>query len=113
MIHARDDYNRIQDPQGLIPYDEPVFLLRAQDRYASIAVAFYAGLCRDSAPAVSEKSLEHSRRMEAWALKKVPDLPDAAEDEDDENDHEQWMTERTESGEFATNSKTPPEASND
>ena len=31
MIHARDDYNRIQDPAGKIPADEPVFLLRAQD----------------------------------------------------------------------------------
>ena len=24
MIHARDDYNRIQDPAGKIPADEPV-----------------------------------------------------------------------------------------
>ena len=28
MKHARDDYNRIQDPAGKIPEDEPVFLLR-------------------------------------------------------------------------------------
>ncbi len=31
MKHARDDYNRIQDPAGLIPEDEPVFLIRGQD----------------------------------------------------------------------------------
>ena len=32
MKHLRDDYNRIQDPAGKIGEDEPVFLLRAQDR---------------------------------------------------------------------------------
>ena len=36
MIHARKDYQRIQDPLNFkdkgIPKDEPVFLLRAQDR---------------------------------------------------------------------------------
>lgn len=31
MKHARDDYNRIQDPAGKIADDEPVFLTRAQD----------------------------------------------------------------------------------
>ena len=31
MKHARQDYNRIQDPLNLIPRDEPVFLLRGQD----------------------------------------------------------------------------------
>lgn len=31
MKHARPDYNRIQDPLGLIPEDEPVFLLRGKD----------------------------------------------------------------------------------
>lgn len=30
MLHAREDYNRFQDPEGLIPDDEPVFLLRGQ-----------------------------------------------------------------------------------
>lgn len=30
MIHARPDYNRIQDPENKIPEDEPVFLLRAK-----------------------------------------------------------------------------------
>ena len=35
MLHARKDYQRIQDPLNAkdkgIPKDEPVFLLRAQD----------------------------------------------------------------------------------
>lgn len=45
MIHARSDYNRIQDPavddpsllsEGSTPIgvDEPVFLLRAKDQFA-------------------------------------------------------------------------------
>jgi len=31
MKHAREDYNRIQDPDEKIPDNEPVFLLRGQD----------------------------------------------------------------------------------
>lgn len=32
MLHDRKDYNRrIQDSENIIPEDEPVFLLRAQD----------------------------------------------------------------------------------
>ena len=31
MIHARKDYDRIQDPEGKIAEDEPVFLVRAKD----------------------------------------------------------------------------------
>jgi len=34
MKHARPDYDRIQDPAGLIPKYEPVFLLRGQDKLA-------------------------------------------------------------------------------
>jgi hypothetical protein len=30
-----------------IPYDEPLFLLRARDRLASHALAYYAALCED------------------------------------------------------------------
>lgn len=26
MLHARDDYNRIQDPENKIPENEPVFI---------------------------------------------------------------------------------------
>lgn len=42
MRHARPDYNRIQDPAGLIPQDEPVFLLRAQDRFAPDTVLYWS-----------------------------------------------------------------------
>ena len=76
MIHAREDYNRIQDPAGLIPDDEPVFLLRAQDELACMAVAYYAELCkRCQALPVAMKAQAHADRMKAWPVKKVPDLP--------------------------------------
>lgn len=44
MKHSRKDYNRIQDPEGKIPEDEPVFLLRAQDEIAPIIVMQWAML---------------------------------------------------------------------
>ena len=76
MLHAREDYNRIQDPAGKIPDDEPVFLLRAQDELACRAVEFYAGLCAGhQAPEVAAKALAHADKMRAWPKKKIPDLP--------------------------------------
>lgn len=51
MKHAREDYNRIQDPAGLIPEDEPVFLLRGQDMFAP-------SLVREWAQKVVQKSKE-------------------------------------------------------
>lgn len=75
MIHARDDYNRIQDPDGKIPADEPVFLLRAQDQLACMAVAYYASLCEKAqSAAVAAKARAHADRMAAWPVKKIPDL---------------------------------------
>jgi hypothetical protein len=76
MIHARADYNRIQDPSGKIPADEPVFLIRAQDQLACMAVAYYAELCEKAQlPDVAAKAKEHAARMAAWPNKKIPDLP--------------------------------------
>ncbi len=45
MKHNRDDYNRrIQDSEGIIPDDEPVFLLRGQDPAAPAALEAYLNL---------------------------------------------------------------------
>lgn len=41
MIHARKDYQRIQDPANKIPEHEPVFLLRGQDMLAPATMAFW------------------------------------------------------------------------
>jgi hypothetical protein len=44
MKHARPDYDRIQDPAGRIPADEPVLLFRAQDKHAAAVARFHADL---------------------------------------------------------------------
>lgn len=75
MKHARDDYNRIQDPAGLIPADEPVFLLRAQDKHAAEAVSYYAWLVRRAGGhEIADLSEDQARRMRNWPTHKDPDL---------------------------------------
>lgn len=76
MRHAREDYARIQDPAGLIPEDEPVFLLRGRDRVAHLAVLFWAVQAEASgaSPAITEKARAQAEAMKAWAWK-LPDLP--------------------------------------
>ena len=77
MRHARSDYERFQDPAGLIPYDEPVFLIRAQDVVSGDALRAWADL-NDAAggdPESSRLSREHAARMDAWPKKKLADVP--------------------------------------
>jgi hypothetical protein len=76
MKHARDDYNRIQDPAGLIPDDEPVFLLRGQDRHAAEAVEHYASLVAAAGGDMEIVARAHMQaaRMRAWPTHKDPDI---------------------------------------
>jgi hypothetical protein len=85
MIHARKDYNRIQDPAvtnpallapGATPIaeDEPVFLLRAQDETAAATVRLWAALNTQGDPNAVQLALEHARKMDAWAKKKTADV---------------------------------------
>lgn len=83
MKHARADYDRIQDPAGLIPQDEPVFLLRASDMTAPAAVREWANLQyrmkgnRDMANA----AMRQAEAMESWQAEhgmKVADAPEGA-----------------------------------
>lgn len=77
MNHAREDYNRIQDPNGVIPDDEPVFLLRGQDRFAARAVYFWADMVEQAGgdPEIVRVAKEHAAKMVYWPKKKTPDLP--------------------------------------
>ena len=70
MKHARDDYNRIQDPAGKIPEDEPVFLLRGQDRAAPGAVRAYAEILESMGgdPVLVRLSREQAEKMELWQV---------------------------------------------
>lgn len=76
MKHARPDYDRFQDPWGKIPEDEPVFLLRGQDKIAWHVVKIYA-YCLELAGGSAEMVAmcrDHAAKMKVWAHK-VPDLP--------------------------------------
>lgn len=77
MRHARPDYNRFQDPAGIIPADEPVFLLRGQDELAAEAVDYYAAKVEAAGgdPAVVKRSREWANEMRRWPVQKMPDLP--------------------------------------
>lgn len=77
MKHARPDYQRIQDPAGLIPAEEPVFLLRGQDPHASFAVRAWAAAVEDAggSPEIVTRARNHADEMDAWPTKKqAPDL---------------------------------------
>lgn len=77
MKHARADYDRIQDPAGLIPDDEPVFLLRGQDATAARHVRDWADHVelRGGSTEIVQMAREHAAKMDAWPKKKLPDLP--------------------------------------
>ena len=74
--HSRSDYNdhMIDD---LIPADEPVFLIRAQDQVSGPAVRAWARLAE--AVGADEKIVAmaraHADLMDAWPTKALPDLP--------------------------------------
>ena len=76
MIHARNDYNRIQDPENKIPEDEPVFLLRAQDQVAADVVRHWArlhlGRCGNADIAVL--AMKQADLMDEWPKHKPADL---------------------------------------
>lgn len=77
MKHARPDYDRIQDPAGLIPADEPVMLFRAQDKHFDRVLRFY----RDIVMAdhgdqnIIDAVDRHLALADMWPKKKAPDMP--------------------------------------
>jgi hypothetical protein len=78
--HARDDYNRIQDPAGLIPDDEPVFLVRGQDAAGPQTLRCWADMAHDlgASDAIVKAALRQANAMEDWQrqkAQKTPDLP--------------------------------------
>lgn len=76
MIHATEKYNRIQDPAGIIPENEPVFLLRAQDIHAAYAVRDWLDRYTSDpnhSPERAKQVSEHFKLMRDWPIKKTPD----------------------------------------
>jgi len=78
MIHARDDYNRIQDPAGNIGEDEPVFLIRARDRVSVEAVRQWADLHVSAGgdPTLRDLAYDHAEKMFEWQKKNGCKLAD-------------------------------------
>lgn len=80
MKHARQDYNRIQDPTGKIPANEPVFLLRGQDICATFAIQAWAEEAekRGADPEIIRKARTWAAEMityQANVKSKLPDCP--------------------------------------
>jgi hypothetical protein len=79
MIHARKDYNRIQDPEGKIGVDEPVFLMRAQDDAFMKILTFAIGVYKEQqASGVPDRLIRHLELAEHWRAThptKVADVP--------------------------------------
>lgn len=80
MIHARTDYDRIQDPENKIGKDEPVFLLRGTDKFAPATIRFWAELVGASGDEeLSEYIKLWADKTELWQLtnkSKTPDTPE-------------------------------------
>lgn len=80
MIHARTDYEHIQDDTGKIANDEPVFLLRAIDATAPATLRFWADqLEQNNGDAIAIAATRaHADLMEVWQNQygcKAPDTP--------------------------------------
>lgn len=79
MIHARSDYNRIQDPENLIPEDEPVFLLRAKDKTSPQIVRLWASAQRQNPKAdfrMIKLAEQWADKMEAYGFENGNQWPD-------------------------------------
>lgn len=88
MKHAREDYNRIQDPENLIPADEPVFLLRGKDICAPEAIEKWCELAakHGAHEDIINAAQAHADEMRVWQIEhesKVPDLPQAQPETED------------------------------
>lgn len=78
MIHARMDYQRVQDPEGKIPEGEPVFLIRGQDVIGALIVRQWAEEYqkRGGDPVIADSARAHAILMDAWPKKKMADVPE-------------------------------------
>lgn len=61
----------------VIPADEPVFLIRAQDIVSGDAVRVWANLARlhGASQDILDAAERQAKLMDQWPKKKVPDLP--------------------------------------
>ena len=85
MLHARKSYNeRVQDSAGKIPMDEPVFLLRGQDKLAPVMLDIYVAMTESEPGRDGELMLavkEHANRMRRWQSKRAVKVADMEPDD--------------------------------
>ena len=78
MKHAREDYNRFQDPENKIGADEPVMLFRAQDKhFVSILTRYQEALQEAGNTEMANAVSKHIDLATEWRNKngcKEPDL---------------------------------------
>jgi hypothetical protein len=84
MIHAREDYNGVQDTTGhtSIKDDEPVFLLRAKDKLAPTVIRYWADMLKALGGdiATAEHIIKWADKMVAWQIDNNCHLPDTPQD---------------------------------
>jgi hypothetical protein len=68
------------DRTSMVPFDEPVFLIRGQDIVGGEAVRAWADLAEKAGASadILRAARDHAARMDAWRPKKVPDARPAA-----------------------------------
>jgi hypothetical protein len=83
MEHARQDYNAIQDsPLGtVINKDEPVFLLRAKDKFAPAIVREWANRIKAHDMALYRHVMIWADKMEQWQKDNKCQIPNTPEDQ--------------------------------
>lgn len=79
MRHARRDYDPIQDPRGIIPVDEPVFLLRGKDICVPAALQAWIkeAKVRGALPNIIESAEKHLQEIIEYqeTIRELPDMP--------------------------------------
>lgn len=79
MKHARDDYNKmIVDVTGKIPEDEPVFLIRGQDKSGPATLRFWAQehIYNDGDRKMADIAEQWASKMEEWQKENVCKVAD-------------------------------------
>lgn len=71
MKHAREDYAFIQDVRGVIPKDEPVFLLRGQDPKTQQCMLLWCNLAANDGidKVMIEQVRKHVKLVDEWQAK--------------------------------------------
>jgi hypothetical protein len=78
-MQAKDEIARLQEKiqEGSMTEDEPLFCLRAQDKFAPVIIRLWAELCRlhGTPEKKVDEALELAASMTAWPVEQIPGVP--------------------------------------